>query len=229
LSGNKYIPDIVLAREANLMYEKGRGFEPIRGDLTRWRGLIPGRGEFSDRFFTVEIELFGGFPATPPLVKMISEVDHPRVSANRVVDLWITKKWSPEYHLFQVANSIKGLFAREPLRPAAHLIKKGAPKGAAFGQSATALAVYRRQKAQLEQVLRQKDEEIAALKEGMKGRSSLNRKDQREKYLHRRRLALGEELFDIEEKFHWADLTAVDFAKEYLRVRTQLQLIAIME
>ncbi len=51
----KNIPDIVLAREAKWMYEKGRGFEPIKGDMSRWRGLIPGRGEFSKRFFTVRV------------------------------------------------------------------------------------------------------------------------------------------------------------------------------
>jgi len=45
----------------------------------------------------------------------------------------------------------------------------------------------------------------------------------------RRKLELEEELFDIEERFHWADLTSVDFAKEYLRVRTQLQLIAMTQ
>ena len=36
-----------------------------------------------------------------------------------------------------------------------------------------------------------------------------------------------EELFDVEERFHWADISSVDFAKEYLRLRTQLQVITI--
>ena len=101
----KNIPDIILAREAKWMYEKGRGFEPIKGDMTRWRGLIPGRGEFKNRFFTVELEMLDGFPATPPLVKMISEVDHPRVGKGKIIDLWIVRRWNPEYHLFQAANS----------------------------------------------------------------------------------------------------------------------------
>lgn len=221
----KNIPDIVLAREAKWMYEKGRGFEPIKGDMTRWRGLIPGRGEFSKRFFTVEIEMLGGFPATPPLVKMISEVDHARVTKGKIIDLWIVKKWSPEYHLFQVANSIKGLFAREPLRPAAHLLKKGAKPAVAPD---TAFDIYQRQKAQLESVLQQKEDEIARLRSSLSGKSTIDRGSQREKYLERRQLELEEELYDVEEKFHWLDITAVPFAKEYLRVRTQLQLVALM-
>jgi ubiquitin-protein ligase len=220
----KNIPDIILAREANWMYEKGRGFEPIKGDMTRWRGLIPGRGEFKDRFFTVELEILGGFPATPPLVKMISEVDHPRVSKGNIIDLWIVKRWNPEYHLFQVANSIKGLFAREPLRPAAHLLKKGTePKT----QPTDAFVVYDRQKQQLEDVLQQKQDEINRLRAALSGRSQIDRPSQRVKYMDRRKLELEEELFDIEERFHWADLSSVDFAKEYLHVRTQLQLMTM--
>ena len=221
----KNIPDLVLAREAKWMYEKGRGFEPIKGDMTRWRGLIPGRGKFSKRFFTVEIEMLGGFPATPPLVKMISEVDHARVTKGKIIDLWIVKKWSSDYHLFQVANSIKGLFAREPLRPAAHLLKKGAKPAVA---TESAHAIYRRQKGQLEGVLHQKEDEIARLRASLSGKTKIDRGSQREKYLERRQLELEEELFDIEEKFHWYDITAVPFAKEYLRVRTQLQLLALV-
>ena len=222
----KNIPDIILAREAKWMYEKGRGFEPIKGDMTRWRGLIPGRGEFKNRFFTVELEMLDGFPATPPLVKMISEVDHPRVGKGKIIDLWIVRRWNPEYHLFQVANSIKGLFAREPLRPAAHLLKKGVkPKT----QPTDAFVVYNRQKQQLDEVLNQKQEEINRIRAALSGRSQIDRSSQREKYMDRRKLELEEELFDIEERFHWADLSSVDFAKEYLRVRTQLQLIAITQ
>jgi ubiquitin-protein ligase len=174
----KNIPDIILAREAKWMYEKGRGFEPIKGDMTRWRGLIPGRGEFKNRFFTVELEMLGGFPATPPLVKMISEVDHPRVGKGKIIDLWIVKRWNPEYHLFQVANSIKGLFAREPLRPAAHLLKKGAkPKT----QPTDAFVVYERQQQQLEDVLHQKQDEVKRLRAALSGRSQIDRSSQRGK------------------------------------------------
>ncbi len=221
----KNIPDLVIAREARWMYEKGRGFEPIKGDMTRWKGLIPGRGEFSNRFFTVEIEIIGGFPATPPIVKMISEVDHSRVTKGKIIDLWIVKKWNPEYHIFQVANSIKGLFAREPLRPAKHLLEKGArPISAASGPD-NAIKVFTRQKAQLEDVLRQKEQELASIRAGMSGQSTLNRSSERGKYLERRKLQLEEELFDCEEKFHWADYSATDFAKEYLRIRKTLQII----
>ncbi|TFF87936.1 MAG: hypothetical protein EU548_09570, partial [Promethearchaeota archaeon] len=183
-----------------------------------------GRGEFSNRYFTVEIEMLDGFPATPPLAKMVSEVEHPRVTKGGLIDVWIIKRWNPEYHLFQVANSIKGLFAREPLRPASHLLEKGVkPKT----KPKTAFNVLARQQKQLEETLRQKEEEINRIKEAIAGRSKIDRTSEREKYMEKRKLDLEEELFDVEEKFHWADITAVDCAKQYLRIRTELQLINI--
>ncbi|MEA2071908.1 MAG: ubiquitin-conjugating enzyme E2 [Asgard group archaeon] len=227
MSSYKNIPDLVLAREAKWMYEKGRGFEPIKGDMTRWRGLIPGRGEFSDRFFTVEIEMLDGFPATPPLVKMISQVDHPRVRNGNIIDLWITKKWNPKYHLFQVANSIKGLFAREPLRPAQHLLEKEkAPSSRQ--QSSNALAVYTKQRSQLQNVLNQKEQEIKRLRQLIRNKETVDISGERDKYLEKKQLEFEEQLFDIEEKFHWADISAIAFAKLYLQTRTQLQLIELI-
>ena len=89
--------------------------------------------------------------------------------------------------------------------------------------------MYNRQKQQLDEVLNQKQEEINRIRAALSGRSQIDRSSQREKYMDRRKLELEEELFDIEERFHWADLSSVDFAKEYLRVRTQLQLIAITQ
>jgi len=103
-------------------------------------------------------------------------------------------------------------------------LKKGV-KPAIEPESAS--AVFRRQKAQLEGVLQAKEDEIARLRASLSNRTTIDRGSQHEKYLERRQLELEEELFDIEEKFHWYDITAVPFAKEYLRVRTQLQLIAL--
>jgi len=120
---------------------------------------------------------------------------------------------------------LRRLFAREPLRPAKHLLEKGARPISAASRPDNAIKVFTRQKAQLEDVLRQKEQELASIRAGMSGRSTLNRSSEREKYLERRKLQLEEELFDCEEKFHWADYSATDFAKEYLRIRKTLQII----
>ncbi len=107
--------EFILAREAQLMYRRARDFEPANGDLTKWHGSIPGRLPSQNIKFEVEISIPPEFPRRPPQVTMITPTSHPQVDpATGKVNLRILTYWRPEYHLYQVVNSIKGLFARIP-------------------------------------------------------------------------------------------------------------------
>jgi ubiquitin-protein ligase len=106
--------DFILAREAQLMYKRAREFEPVNGDLGRWRGAIPGQDSLNIKF-EVEISIPPEFPRQAPTVTMITPSDHPLVDpATGNLNLRILTYWRPEYHLYQVVNSIKGIFARTP-------------------------------------------------------------------------------------------------------------------
>ncbi|MEM2145982.1 MAG: ubiquitin-conjugating enzyme E2 [Candidatus Jordarchaeaceae archaeon] len=123
--------ELTLAREAQLMYQRTRGFEPVKGDLTRWKGEIAGRGEFRGLKFEVEIKVPPTFPMDPPQVRMISPTEHPNVDIETGrVKLNILEQWRPEYHLYHVVNTLKGAFARIPPSPATKRVKaeKEAPK-----------------------------------------------------------------------------------------------------
>ena len=123
--------ELTLARETQLMYQRTRGFEPVKGDLTRWRGEIAGRGEFRGLKFEVEIRVPPTFPMDPPQVYMISPTEHPNVDIETGrVQLNILEHWRPEYHLYHVVNTLKGTFARIPPRPATSRVRLGkeAPK-----------------------------------------------------------------------------------------------------
>ncbi len=107
--------EFVLAREAQLMYRRAKEFEPVSGNLSTWRGSIPGRGHYKDIKFEVEILIPPDFPRTAPKVTVITPSDHPQVDPRTGnLTLRILAYWRPEYHLYQVINSIKGLFARIP-------------------------------------------------------------------------------------------------------------------
>ncbi len=107
--------EFILAREAQLMYRRAREFQPVDGNLTRWRGLIPGRGYHKDMNFEVEITIPPEFPQNTPIVTMITPTEHPQVDPSTGnLTLRILTYWRLEYHLYQVVNSIKGLFARIP-------------------------------------------------------------------------------------------------------------------
>jgi hypothetical protein len=70
--------------------------------------------------FEVEIVVSNGFPRIPPLVKMVTPIEHPYLDqATGTLRLTILSNWKPEYHLYQVINTVKGMFAQIPPKPAA--------------------------------------------------------------------------------------------------------------
>ena len=110
--------DLTLAREAQLLYNRAPEFKPARGDLRTWRGAIPGRGSYRNMKFEVEIVVSPGFPRVAPKVRMITPVDHPYVDEKTgSMRLSILSSWRPEYHIYQVINTVKGMFAQIPPAP----------------------------------------------------------------------------------------------------------------
>ncbi|WXG42790.1 MAG: ubiquitin-conjugating enzyme E2 [Promethearchaeati archaeon SRVP18_Atabeyarchaeia-1] len=110
--------DLTLAREAQLLYSRAPEFKPTGGDLRRWRGSIPGRGPYRNLSFEVEIVVPNGFPSIPPLVRMVTPIEHPYLDqATGTLRLTIISNWRPEYHLYQVINTVKGMFAQIPPKP----------------------------------------------------------------------------------------------------------------
>lgn len=164
------------------MYQRTRGFEPVKGDLTRWIGEIAGRGEFRGLKFEVEIKIPPTFPIDPPQVRMISPTEHPNVDIETGrVKLNILDQWRPEYHLYHVVNTLKGAFARIPPSPATRRVKveKEAPRvtvtivdkeektqeGEEVGSEASSqLSGMESETKKLKSTLQERDEEIAMLR-----------------------------------------------------------------
>jgi ubiquitin-protein ligase len=110
--------DSTLAREAQLLYNRAPEFKPAYGDLRIWRGSIPGRGPYRNMKFEVEISVPEDFPRVPPQVRMITPIEHPYVDETTgVLKLSILSSWRPEYHLYQVINTVKGMFAQISPKP----------------------------------------------------------------------------------------------------------------
>jgi ubiquitin-protein ligase len=110
--------DSTLAREAQLLYNRAPEFKPAYGDLRTWRGAIPGRGPYRSMKFEVEIIVPEGFPRVPPQVRMITPIEHPYVDETTgMLKLSILSSWRPEYHLYQVINTVKGMFAQISPKP----------------------------------------------------------------------------------------------------------------
>ncbi|MFQ6125007.1 MAG: ubiquitin-conjugating enzyme E2 [Candidatus Heimdallarchaeota archaeon] len=123
--------DFILAREAQLMYQRAPNFRPVGRVVTRWRGVVPIRGGQSS---TVVIDLIlpPNFPRDPPICKMISNVTHPAVDPQGNIRLDILAKWKPNYHLYQVVNQLRILLTQRP--PVMSVTMPQVEKGPAFDQ-----------------------------------------------------------------------------------------------
>ena len=105
--------DFILAREAQLMYQRAPDFRPVGGVVTRWRGVLPIRGGQSSTV-VIDLVLPPNFPRDPPICKMISQVKHPAVDPNGNIQLEILGRWKPNYHLYQVVNQLRTLLTQIP-------------------------------------------------------------------------------------------------------------------
>lgn len=110
--------DAVLAQEAQLIYARCEGFEPVEGDLRRWRGIIRyDNPRIPLKKVEFEIYIPKLFPQVPPVVRCLSKVTHPNFDKDGFVSLDIIQYWRAEYHVYQVINKLVTLMRRVPPRP----------------------------------------------------------------------------------------------------------------
>ena len=79
------VDDLVLAREAQLVYSNTVGFEPSGNTLTTWQGTVRAGGkEFQFQIFLPEY-----FPNVPPVVRAMEPLNHANVDDEGFVNLRI--------------------------------------------------------------------------------------------------------------------------------------------
>jgi len=100
-----------LAYEAELMRKEEPTFEPVNGDIRRWRGYIIGTGIYEGGVFEIEIEVTRRFPFEPPIVKFLTKIWHPNIhpEQQRVCIGILGKDWSPSITLTGVVEAIRML------------------------------------------------------------------------------------------------------------------------
>jgi len=108
--------DFMLATEMQLIYNYIQGFEPVKGDLSRWKGVV-GTIQGTSIPIYAEIIITPDFPYSPPKVIISPKVNHPNVDDDGNVSLKITTNWSPSYHVYQVMQDLIRLFRHVPAKP----------------------------------------------------------------------------------------------------------------
>ncbi|TFF89558.1 MAG: hypothetical protein EU549_00165 [Promethearchaeota archaeon] len=242
--------DFILAKEAELLYKRAKEFDPVDGNLKVWRGSIPGRGEFKDASFELEIRIPKKFPKQAPEVKMITPTIHPKVDEDSgKVNLRILTYWRPDYHVYQIINSIKGLFARIPPKVASLLNKnlqqqkKSKPEPETLSNGAKKLeSKFQRLESEINSLrttVNKRDEEVARLRSQLnvhnvpeEGKSNLESilmpSDPIKKQiidLESEKIAVEDLIQTLEEKFDMAEIGSGEYSRLYKKYNKTLYLI----
>lgn len=231
--------EMAIAREAQLMFRRAPTFTPVGQNLRRWRGKIKG-GPRGGTEFLVEIIIPPNFPAQPPVARMLTPTRHPRVDRESgAIHLRIVTQWQPHYHVYQLVNSIKGLFARETPVPDT---TQPPPKVKLPDSEELLQQRYQQleqEVARLTRKIQKRDERIARMSaqidtSGLAISETSTEdeldtlilptdKTERQKLeLESERLAIEDLLQNLEQKFDSAEIGSTEYTKLYKRYKRRL-------
>ncbi|MCG3216465.1 MAG: hypothetical protein KAS63_07075 [Candidatus Heimdallarchaeota archaeon] len=212
------IPDSVLAREYSLVMERAYAFEPKEGDLTTWKGFVPGITNEGEIPLEFEIKLPDSYPSLPPVVQAITPITHPNLTNENILEMRMLARWKESYHLFQVIVEIMRLFSKVPAR----IIKTEAKDVDPQMQLNPLIS----QKEQLDVILKQKNKELEEIK-AKKTTQISTRSLQKEKLKHLEDEILNVEsqIFAIEQQFEDYDISSLEFAKKFYSLKKRLYLL----
>ena len=212
------IPDAILSKEAQLLFERTSGFEPIDGDLTRWRGYINIPSHHGSVVIEVEIKLPDQYPRRPPQVYILTPVEHPNVNNDGKVSMRILSRWRYGYRLYHVIVELKRLFTKVP--------PKIIEVAESWGDTQAQLNALITQKEQLSKIYAQKLKELETLKQKRNkilAAGTIQR--EKEKHVEDEILKIENELFAIEKQLDDWEISSREFAKKFINLKKRLYLL----
>lgn len=117
-----------LAVEADEMRREQPSFQPIDGDVTKWRGFIIGTNMYEGGVFLFEIIIPREYPFKPPKVYAKTKIWHPNFFNDRVCVGILGKDWAPANNIVDVVESLRFLLSNpnpdDPLHSSAAKMMK---------------------------------------------------------------------------------------------------------
>ena len=212
------VPDSILAKEYSLVMERAYAFEPINGDLTKWRGFVPAISDEGEIPLEIEIFLPNNFPNVPPIVKVVTPITHPNLTHDKILEMRMLARWRDSYHLFQVMVEIIRLFSKVPVRRI-----KETPKEVDHQIQLTPLIA---QQEQLEVILKQKRKELAEIKAKQSQQvTTKTLEKEKQKHIEEEILNVENQLFAIEQQFEDYEVSSIEFAKKFYALKKRLYLL----
>jgi len=201
------VDDAVLSREAAYMYQYVTGFQPVNGNLLRWRGLV---NDNNGNSAELELVVPDDFPYSPPQLRLPGSTEHPRVRDGMIMTRSI-QNWTPSHHLYSVIREAKSILGTGSFQT----IQKTSNQKVEQGLES--------QVSTLRTQLETKKQELASLKKksSQEVQSSHSVADLIEDSL----IEVENESYALEESYDNLEIKAIEFAMNFVDARKRYYLI----
>ncbi len=200
------VDDAILSKEAYLLYQNAYGFEPDKGNLTSWKGVVRDR---SGQAVSITVNIPHNFPNTPPEIYFPKGTSHAIADQNGQIITRTMQRWKNTNHVYQVIREVR--------------------QGISSSNFANAITVNARQQddalnrqiVNLKQQLIDKEVELKMLINSKVENTTLDPRAIAEESL----MNVQADLYALEESYDRLELDEVEFFKLYMKLRKRYFMI----
>jgi hypothetical protein len=206
------VDDAVISREASLMFQNLAGFEPVNNNLLHWKGYAKDK---NNQPVDIELKVPEKYPYDKPEVNVITQ-------NNTIIPIRTRKlsRWRPDFYLFQVANE------------ALKIVSEGAFASSVASttqvneQANEELQTLQRQKNNLENLLRTKEEELLEIRQN-KGTNLTYDNSDVEQIIKDTVFQLEMDIASLEDDYDRLEIDGSEFAKNFIDIRKRILLLQL--
>jgi len=202
------VDDGVLSRETAYMYQYITGFEPVKGNLTFWKGVVT---DSKGRPAELEVHIPDSFPYDPPRLELAGTTNHPRVGNDGSIITRTIQNWDQSNHIFSVVREAKSILSTGEFQ-SIQKSNSSEQEQVLRNQVNTLRSKISESKQELESLKHQSDHEVA----------TTHNIDQ---LIDETLIDVENEAYALEEAYDNLDLKAIDFAKNFVDARKRYYMI----
>ena len=192
--------DAILSKETFLLYQNAYGFEPIQGNLTKWRGVVKDRnGQTAE----MRINIPDRFPFDPPEFLLPEGTQHPVTDPSGKILTRSIHRWKSSTHVYQVLREARQAIASSPFSQSISVNKNDHND------------TLSRQIDNLRQLLAIKNKELNELKNASIISSEISVEQVAEESL----MNIESDLYALEDSFDRLEIDDTEFAKNFVSLR----------
>ncbi len=204
------VDDSVLSEEAGYIYSNSTGFEPVKGNLLRWEGIL---SDSTGTLVKVYVDIPDNFPDIPPSITIDPSYSTPITDAQGKLYTRSMRRWRRGMHVHQILKEVELLLKQ---------VKTTGNEETQKYQNAILSHEnsLQRQINQLKERIQTKQVELSSIKSNSQPVTQLT-----SDVLKQSMSEIEAELFSLEDEYDKIEISDTEFARKFVRLRKKYYLI----